>query len=151
MVSETPTRFKVIRITEEHRRIAKILGKTEAAVVAIEAGKNSPLPDVALEVVAGLLVRLWSDQEIALLIDLQVGAVIRAIDSVHEKRDPGRPPFEKGDPKLGEAVENPVGQHPRRLHHDSERMTQGVDRIVGAELIHAQMVVAAAVDGKAAA
>src|SRR5262245_16306279 len=68
---------------------------------------------------------------------------IGTIQSVHEKRHPRRPSFEKTNTELRKAIEDPVRQHTGRLRHYPERMTQGVDRIVNTDGIHTQMVQAA--------
>src|SRR6188474_1545817 len=66
--------------------------------------------------------------------------VVRAVEAIEKKRHPGRAAFEKSDADFWETFEDAVGEQPGGLNRDTERMAEGVHRIIGAKAIHAKMV-----------
>ena len=72
------------------------------------------------------------------------------VEAVQEERHPSGSSFEKADAEPGKPLEDPVGDHRGGLDHDAHGMPDGVDRIVGAEGVHAQVVQGAHVHGQGA-
>ncbi len=104
-----------------------------------------------LEIVAGLLARFWPAEKIAFKVQLNVAVVIGAIEPVHHERNPGCATFEESDTKFRKAFEYPMYQYAHRLDHQTERMAQGVNGVVGAEGIESHMMKTAHVYGQRAA
>src|SRR6185436_16026285 len=74
--------------------------------------------------------------------------MVRAIESIHHERHPGGAAFEKRDTQIGKLVEDTVGEHGRGLNHQTERMSQGVRRIVRREGIQTEVMKAADMNGE---
>src|SRR4030095_1895472 len=80
-----------------------------------------------------------------------MAVVIRAVETVHKERHPGRAAFEKGNAEVWEAVEYAVREHSRCLNHQAKWMPQSMGRIVSAEGVEPHMMETAHVHGENAA
>src|SRR5437879_1932957 len=124
----------VRKIAAKDKRLASRFQhrETQTVVVDVEADKYPSFADLPAQIVARLLAFLRTADRPIVKIDLQVARMIGTIEPVEKKRHPGRAALEKRNAQLGKFFEDPVRQQAGGLDGDTEGMSQGVNRIIGA-------------------
>jgi adenylate cyclase len=126
---------------KEETILARVLhGKAKAAIVHIETNEDPSLSHLLPEIVAGFFTELGASKNFTAQVHLHMALVMRTIEPIQEERHPGGPSLEKPDAQSGEPIEDPVREHCGGLDHNTHGVPDGMNRIIGAEGIHAQVM-----------
>jgi hypothetical protein len=130
------------KIAAKYKRFASGLlnCKAQAVVVDIEADVDFPLAHLPAQIIARLLPRFRPADDLIVEIHLQMTGMIGTVEAVEKERHPGRAAFEKGDADARKFFEDTMGLQSGCLNGDAERVSQCVNRVIGAETVHAEMV-----------
>lgn len=97
--------------------------------------------DVANHIIAHV-VALLKPEEFSARVVLDVG-LIGAVEALQAQEQPGDASLHEADPDIGELVTDAVEDDAGEADHEAERVAQGVDRCIGIEVIHAEVLVGA--------